>query len=98
MAQQGGWGIITGSAKQTKKGGSSPIAGQVKKRLQMKGIIPAGDTTAMVNDSLSNAIRSYQLTHGLKPTGIINDSLIASLNVPVEKHYRGTGICYGNGQ
>ena len=42
------------------------------------------DTSSNFTDSLEVAIKDYQQRHGLKPTGIINDSLIASLNVPVE--------------
>ena len=42
------------------------------------------DSTADFNDSLLMAIKNYQLHNGMKPSEIITDTLIRSLNIPVE--------------
>ncbi|MEJ7627297.1 MAG: L,D-transpeptidase family protein [Ferruginibacter sp.] len=80
-----GWTIINFSARQIKKGTSSPAISIIKKRLQLTGDMITGDTTAVFNDSLVAVIKSYQLRNGMKPSGNITDTLIRSLNVPVEK-------------
>jgi L,D-transpeptidase YcbB len=84
-AKGGGWQPLPASARGLKKGVSSPAVAAIKKRLQLTGDLASGDTTALYNDSLVVAIKNYQKRHGLLPSGIVNDSLIQSLNVPVEK-------------
>jgi L,D-transpeptidase YcbB len=84
-AQKGGWQPLPATARGLKKGSSSPAVVALKKRLQMTGDMTAGDTSAVYSDSLSIAIQGYQKRHGLQPTGIVNDSVIQSLNVPVEQ-------------
>jgi murein L,D-transpeptidase YcbB/YkuD len=83
-AQKGGWQPLPASTKGLKKGSSSPAVTALKKRLQMTGELGAGDTSAVYSDSLVAAVQSYQQRHGLKPSGIVNDSMIQSLNIPVQ--------------
>lgn len=82
-AQKGGWQPLPGNVKGLKKGSSSPAVTALKKRLQMTGDLSTGDTSAVYSDSLMVAVRNYQQRHGLQPTGVVNDSTIQSLNVPV---------------
>ena len=84
-AKSGGWQPIPATAKGLKKGSSSPAVAALKKRLQLTGDLTGGDTTAVYNDSVVTAIKNYQQRHGLLPSGVVNDSTIQSLNVPVEK-------------
>jgi murein L,D-transpeptidase YcbB/YkuD len=84
LARQGGWVPITGISKQIKKGGNSPLVSLIKKRLQQAGQLANTDTSSTFNDSLVVAITNYQFRHGMKPSGLITDSFIRSLNVPVE--------------
>jgi L,D-transpeptidase YcbB len=84
-AKAGGWQPLPASARGLKKGASSPAVVALKKRLQLTGDLAAGDTTALFNDSLAVAIKNIQQRYGLLPSGVVNDSLIQSLNVPVEK-------------
>jgi len=84
IAKEGDWHAIALSAK-TRKGASSPAITQIKKRLQQAGFMIGADTSAIFNDSLVNAIQLYQQHNGMKPTGLITDTLIRSLNVPLEK-------------
>ena len=84
-AKNGGWQPIAGNVNGLRKGVSSPAVVSIKKRLVATGDYTSGDTSAVYSDSLMTAIKSYQQRHGLMPTGMINDSLIRTLNVPVEQ-------------
>ena len=84
IAKNGGWGTIT-STGQLKKGTKSPAVIALKKRLQLSKDYNGTDTTNMFSDSLEFAVKSFQQRNGLKPTGIVNDSMITVLNVPVEQ-------------
>jgi murein L,D-transpeptidase YcbB/YkuD len=83
ISKQGGWPAITGSAKQFKKGASSPMIVQLKKRLQLTADMGA-DTTAIFNDALEAGIKNFQQRFGYKPTGILTDQQLKDMNVPVE--------------
>ncbi len=85
IAKQGGWRTIIFTVKQMKKGTSSPTVGLIKKRLQLTGDMPGNDSSNVFNDSLVAVIKSYQLRNGMKSTGNITDTLIRSLNIPVDK-------------
>ncbi|MEJ7625254.1 MAG: L,D-transpeptidase family protein [Ferruginibacter sp.] len=85
IVKKGGWPVITANAKQLKKGTSSPYVLDIKKRLQATGDMPAGDTSQVFTDSLSNGIASFQKRHGYTPTGVITDQIIKDMNVPAEK-------------
>jgi murein L,D-transpeptidase YcbB/YkuD len=84
IAKNGGWGTIT-STGQLKKGTKSPAVISLKKRLQLSKDYNGTDTTNIFSDSLELAVKSFQQRNGLKPTGIVNDSMITVLNVPVEQ-------------
>ncbi|HEY0068165.1 MAG TPA: L,D-transpeptidase family protein [Flavisolibacter sp.] len=84
VARKGGWQPISLSG-QVAKGSSSPAISAIKKRLRLTGDYAGNDTTALYNDSLQAAIRSFQQRHGLQPSGIINDSVVRAMNVPVEQ-------------
>lgn len=85
IARQGGWQPITSTSKQIKKGSSSPAISAIKKRLQLTGDLQGTDTSRVFNDSLEVAIKSFQERYGFRPTGVITDSLVKVLNVPVEQ-------------
>jgi L,D-transpeptidase YcbB len=84
VARNGGWGTIT-STGQLKKGAKSPAVITLKKRLQLSKDYNGTDTTNVFSDSLEASVKSFQQRNGLKPTGIVNDSMISVLNVPVEE-------------
>ncbi|HUS00154.1 MAG TPA: L,D-transpeptidase family protein [Chitinophagaceae bacterium] len=85
IAKQGGWRTIIFTGKLIKKGTSSPVIALIKNRLQLTGYMGGTDTSKIYNDSLVTAIKNYQQRNGMKPTGIITDTLVRSLNVPVDK-------------
>jgi len=85
IAKKGGWPQITATPKQLKKGASSPAIASLKKRLQVVGAMPMGDTSQVFTDSLANGIRHVQQSFGYTPDGVIKASLIKDLNIPVNK-------------
>ena len=88
IAKQGGWHPILFTAKQIKKGTSSPAVNLIKKRLQLTGEMKGRDSSNIFNDSLVVAVKNYQTLNGIKPTGIITDTLVRSLNVAVDKRIK----------
>ena len=84
IAQMGGWSPISFTGAQLNKGAVSPAIALIKKRLQKTGEMSGNDTSAVFDDSLIIAIKNYQLHNGLIPTGKISDTLVQSLNVPVQ--------------
>lgn len=88
LATQGGWPKLTIRLRQVKKNSSSADVSLLKKRLNLTGDYNNGDTSNIFNDSLEFAIKKYQLRNGLDTTGRVTDSLIQSLNVPVEERLR----------
>jgi len=84
IAKNGGWGTINENAK-LKKGTKSPEVVALKKRLQLSKDYNGGDTTNIFSDSLVAAVKSFQQRNGLQPTGVVNDSMISILNIPVEQ-------------
>ncbi|MGI8582059.1 MAG: L,D-transpeptidase family protein [Chitinophagaceae bacterium] len=85
IAKQGGWRTIIFTGKQIKKGSSSPGVVLIKRRLQLTGDMIGDDSSNIFNDSLVTVVKNYQRRNGMKPTGIITDTLIRLLNVPVDK-------------
>ena len=82
IAKQGGWPVITATAKQLKKG--SPVSQiiAIKRRLSLTGDMVA-DTTPVLNDALAGGIKNFQTRYGYAPTGVLTDGLIKDMNVPV---------------
>ena len=85
LSQQGGWPELKIKGTRFKKKSSSPEIVLLKKRLQQTGDYTGTDTSRIFNDSLETAIKVYQQRNGMHPTGLITDTLIRSLNVPVEQ-------------
>jgi len=85
IAEKGGWPQITTSRKTIKKGASDSVIALIKRRLQITGDIPGGDTSKEFNDTLENGVKNFQARMGYKPNGIITAQLIKDMNVPVQK-------------
>lgn len=83
-ARQGGWKALTLTQK-LEPATRAPEVTAIKKRLHLLGIYPADDTTAVYNDTLATVVRTLQQQAGLEANGILNDSVLRLLNVPVEQ-------------
>jgi murein L,D-transpeptidase YcbB/YkuD len=84
IAKKGGWQPIAAGKTKLKKGVTSPVVLSIKKRLQATGEMPA-DSTDVFNDPLENAVKTFQTSLGLTPDGIVGETVIKELNVPVTK-------------
>jgi murein L,D-transpeptidase YcbB/YkuD len=85
IAKSGGWPQVNAVKKSLKKGISSPDIAIIKKRLMATGDLAGTDTSQVFNDTLVTAVKNFQARHGFSETGIISDSLIKEMNVPVTK-------------
>jgi L,D-transpeptidase YcbB len=77
----GGWGVIPAFKGSLKKGDSLSIISLIKKRLQRTQDMAGADTSALFNDTLELAVKSFQQRHGYKADGIIGASLVKDMNV-----------------
>ncbi len=82
IAKNGGWPTITADSKKYSKGANSPAIPVIKKRLQLTGDLTGADTTDGFSPELENAVKTYQQTHGFKPTGEVTTALIKDMNIP----------------
>jgi murein L,D-transpeptidase YcbB/YkuD len=82
IAKNGDWQPINSDQKKIKLGTTSPTVLAIKKRLQATGEMPANDTTAIFNEAMEQAVKTFQTSRGLTPDGIVTSSLIKELNVP----------------
>ena len=85
ITKRGGWQSIISAQKTIKKGASLPEILAIKKRLEITGEMPTGDTTQVFNNQLESAVKAFQVSRGLTPTGKLTASLIKEMNVPAVK-------------
>ncbi len=80
---RGGWPSLTADA-QLAAGGSGPSVALLRRRLAITEDLgaerEAGDT---YDAAVVEAVKRFQLRHGLEPTGSINTPTLRALNVPV---------------
>lgn len=81
LAQKGGWDSLPVDKKKYKKGDSTLYITAIKKRLHITGEYADNDTSSLFNDGLENAIRTFEVTRGYTPRGIITDTLVRQLNI-----------------
>ena len=85
IAKNGGWPQVNSIKKPLKQGATSPDIAIIKKRLAISGDLVGSDTTQVFNDTLVTAVKNFQVRHGFNETGIISDTLVKEMNVPVVK-------------
>jgi murein L,D-transpeptidase YcbB/YkuD len=83
IQQKGGWQPVVTTEKKLKLGASSPAVASIKRRLQATGELPGVDTSAVFNDTLDLAVKTFQELHGFKPDGIVTPALVKEMNVTV---------------
>ncbi|MGZ8538673.1 MAG: L,D-transpeptidase family protein [Flavisolibacter sp.] len=83
ISKNGGWQTIPPGSLM--KGTKSPGVVALKKRLALTNEYSENDTTNVFSNSLESAVKIYQQRNGLQPSGMVNDSLISLMNVPVEE-------------
>jgi len=88
IAKKGGWQQVAVPKKGLKKGSNSPELVKIKQHLTLTGDLTEKDTSAVFNDTLETALKSFQQRHGLSPTGNLGAETVKELNVPIETRLR----------
>lgn len=84
IEEGGGWEMLSMERKRYKQGDSSSFIAQVKKRLSITGDY-SGDTSDLFTIQLAGAVETAQKRFGLTADGVVRNSLVQKLNVPVKK-------------
>lgn len=85
LANKGGWPTVPTVHSKLKMGGSNAAIPAIKKRLQLTGELQGDDTSATFDANLDAAVKSFQVSMGYTPDGIVTDTLISYMNIPAQK-------------
>jgi murein L,D-transpeptidase YcbB/YkuD len=87
LAVRGGWPVIPADAKF-----ASGVAGSqddlLRQRLLISGDLAPDKASGPYDDVLAEAVRRFQVRHGLAATGTVTPRTLAALNIPVQKRIR----------
>ncbi len=87
IAVRGGWPAIPADAKFA-IGVAGPNDGLLRRRLIISGDLAANKAGGAYDDGLAEAVKRFQVRHGLAPTGTATPRTLAAINVPVQKRIR----------
>lgn len=84
---RGGWPKIKSSSR-LKVGSRSEVVPRLRERLVASGDMPADQARMGYYDTFDSyvdaAVRRFQVRHGLRPDGIVDETVMDVMNVPVE--------------
>ncbi|MFN3813724.1 MAG: murein L,D-transpeptidase [Aquificaceae bacterium] len=83
IKEMGGWQRIN-SKKVLRLGVRDDTVVFLRKRLCITGDLKSCDASDVFDNSLENAVRTFQERHGLKQDGIVGRETFRELNVPIE--------------
>ena len=83
IEQQGGWDSIVFHRKLLRAGEKDEAVKGIKKRLFATGELTILDTTNYFNVELVEAVKKFQLSHGIHSDGIIGKTTVIEMNTPV---------------
>jgi len=87
VAVRGGWPVIPSDAKFA-AGTAGPHDEALRKRLIISGDLAADMASGPYDDALADAIKRFQVRHGLAATGSVTPRTLAALNVSVQKRIK----------
>src|ERR1700722_2349106 len=87
LAVRGGWPMIPADAKFA-PGVPGPHDDLLRQRLLISGDLAADKATGPYDDVVTEAVKRFQVRHGLAATGTVTPRTIAALNVPVQKRIK----------
>jgi murein L,D-transpeptidase YcbB/YkuD len=87
IAVRGGWPIIPADAKFA-LGVAGPNDDLLRSRLILTGDLAEDKATGPYDEVLAEAVKRFQVRHGLAPTGGVTPRTLAALNVSVQKRIR----------
>jgi len=88
LAEKGNWLEIKPGNKSFGLGDSSDVIKQVKLRLFELGDLKDPITDQIFDLDLQNAVKQFQVRHGLSDDGVIGKGTISELNVPYEQRIK----------
>jgi murein L,D-transpeptidase YcbB/YkuD len=87
IAVRGGWPVLPLDAKFA-PGLAGPNDELLRKRLIISGDLASDRTSGTFDEVVSEAVKRFQVRHGLAATGSVTPRTIAALNVPVQKRIK----------
>jgi murein L,D-transpeptidase YcbB/YkuD len=87
LAVRGGWPAIPADAKFA-QGAPGPHDELLRKRLIISGDLAADKDKGPLDETVAEAVKRFQVRHGLAATGAVTPRTIAALNVPVQKRIK----------
>jgi murein L,D-transpeptidase YcbB/YkuD len=82
IVAKGGWSPLPDV--KLEPGLTHPAVALLRDRLAMSGELQEGGSSQHFDYSLSQAVKRYQMTNGLAPTGVVDKGTVAAMNVPAE--------------
>jgi L,D-transpeptidase YcbB len=87
LAVRGGWPVIPADAKFA-LGAAGPHDDLLRQRLMLSDDLAFDKTSGPFDELVAEAIKRFQVRHGLAATGTVTPRTLAALNVPVRKRIR----------
>jgi murein L,D-transpeptidase YcbB/YkuD len=87
IAVRGGWPVIPADARFA-SGVAGPHDDLLRRRLIMSEDLAADKTSGPFDEAIAEAIKHFQVRHGLASTGTVTPRTLAALNVTVHKRIR----------
>jgi L,D-transpeptidase YcbB len=87
LAVRGGWPVIPAEAKFA-PGVQGPHDDLLRRRLLISGDLAADKASGAFDDGVAEAVKRFQLRHGLAATGTVTPRTLAALNIPVQKRIK----------
>src|ERR1700688_76166 len=87
LAVRGGWPTISADAKFA-LGVQGPNDDLLHQRLLISGDLAPDRASGPYDDVLAEAVKRFQVRHGLAPTGTVTPRTLAALNIPVQKRIK----------
>jgi murein L,D-transpeptidase YcbB/YkuD len=87
LAVRGGWPVIPAEAKFA-IGVAGPHDDLLRQRLLISGDLAADKASGPFDDAVAEALKRFQLRHGLAATGTVTPRTLAALNIPVQKRIK----------
>jgi murein L,D-transpeptidase YcbB/YkuD len=87
LAVRGGWPMIPAEAKFA-LGVAGPDDDLLRRRLIISEDLAADKASGPFDETLTEAVKHFQVRHGLAATGTVTPRTLAALNIPVQKRIR----------
>ena len=87
IAVRGGWPMIPADARFA-TGVAGPSDDLLRRRLIISEDLAADKAAGPFDETLAEAVKRFQLRHGLAATGAVTPRTLAALNVPVQKRIK----------